>query len=118
MEEADTMSIGALLTQTCQVQQLTTSASALGGVVNAWADRIASAPCLLNQRQSGEGVEFGKVTSRDGNILFIEYSASAAAIIESDRVIISSKTYEVTAQPYDAGYRNSHFQIELEEIEI
>jgi len=115
------MSLENLLTQTCQVQKLTTSASALGGVVNTWTDRIASISCLFNQRRSSigtESIEFGKMTNRDDNILYLPYSASAVSIAVSDRVIIDSKTYEVTTQPYNVGNRNKLVQVNLEEVEI
>lgn len=112
MEEDELLSIDSLLTQTCSVQKNTTSQADTGGVINTFANRIASLPCLLNQRRSqGEIIEFGKVTNRDGNILFAEYNTSAAAIVPSDRITLGTRTFEVTKTPYDPGNRNNHFQI-------
>ncbi len=118
MEEDKLLSIDSLLTQTCVVQKNTTSQAATGGVINTFSNRIASLPCLLNQRrrQQSEVIEFGKMTNRDDNILFTEYNTSAATIIASDRIVVGSQTFEVTKTPYDPGNRNNHFQIEVEEI--
>ncbi len=115
------MSLANLLTQTCQVQKVSTSAAATGGIVNTFTDRIASAKCLFNQRRrrvGSEQTEFGKVTFRDENILYMQATGSALNIIASDRIIISSNTYEVTSKPYNVGNRSVNLQIELEEIQI
>ncbi len=117
MAEEVFLSIDTLLTETCSVQKTTTSSTSAGGVVNTFTNRIASLKCLLNQRRRrSEAIEFGKVTNRDENILFTEYNTSAATIVESDRIVSNSRTFEVIKTPYDPGNRNSHFQIELEEI--
>ena len=112
------MSIENLLTQTCSVQKNTTSQAGTGGVINTFTNRIASLPCLLNQRRrrQGEVTEFGKVTMRDENILFAELNTSALTIVASDRVTLGSRIFEITSTPYNPGNRSNHLQIELEEI--
>lgn len=111
------MSIENLLTQTCSVQQNTTSAAATAGVINVFTNRINSLPCLLNQRRRrGEAIEFGKVTNRDENILFIAATTSALTIVPPDRITLGSRTFEVIKTPYNPGNRTNHLQIEIEEI--
>lgn len=103
------------------MQKIGTSQAATGGVINTYTDRIASAPCLFNQRRrrvGSEQTEFGKVTFRDENILYMQAQGSALSIIPLDRIIINSNTYEVTSKPYNVGNRSVNLQIELEEIEI
>ena len=115
------MSLANLLTQTCQVQKVSTSKAATGGVINTFTDRIASAPCLLNQRQriaSSEGGDFGKVTFVDENFLFMNAAGSALSIVPSDRIIISSNQYEVVNKPYNVGNRSVLLKISVTEIEI
>ena len=115
------MSLENLLTQTCKVQQISTSAASTGGVINTFTDRISAVSCLFNQARTflgSEETEFGKVTNRDEDRLYIAATGSALSIIPSDRVIIGSKTYEVTTEPYNAGNRNVILHIGIEEIQI
>ena len=112
------MSIENLLTQNCSVQKKTTSQAGTGGVINTMSPRIASLPCLLNQRRrrQGEVTEFGKVTMRDENVLYTQANTSALTIIASDRVTLGSRIFEITSTPYNPGNRTNHLQIEVEEI--
>ena len=117
MEKDKFLSIENLLNQTCSVQYTTTSAAATGGVINTFANRINSLPCLLNQRKtSREVIEFGKVTMRDVNVLYTPITTSALTIISSDRITIGSRTFEIVKTPYNPGNRSNHLQIEVEEI--
>lgn len=112
------MSLTGFLTQTCSVQSITDSASPLGGNIKTFANRITSLPCLLNQRRfrTGESVEFGKVTSRDTNVLYCEANTSALTIVSSDRITLGSKSYEVIQTPYNTSQKTHHMQIEVEEV--
>ena len=111
------MSIENMLTQTCSVQKIATSAAATAGVVNTFTNRINSLACLFNQRiTSREGIEFGKVTNRDINILYTAVTTSALTIADSDRITLSSRTFEVVSKPYNTGNRSNHLKIEIEEI--
>ncbi len=114
------MSLENLLTQTCQVQQISTSAAATGGVINTFTDRIAAVKCLFNQREGtlSEQSEFGKRTNRDDNRLYLQATGSALNIIPSDRVIVDNRTFEVTTKPYNAANRSVLLHVGLEEIEI
>lgn len=121
MAKEEILSLENLLTQTCQIQKIATSAAATGGVINTYTDRIGSVACLFNQRKVSnisEEREFGKRTNRDEDRLYLQAQGSALSIIPSDRAVIGSRTFEVTTQPYNAGNRNVLMHIGIEEIQI
>ena len=109
-----------MLTQTCTIKSVTTSATGLGGLRKLFnSNRVTSARCLLNQRSTrgGESESFNKVTTFDENWLYMQAITSATSIIPSDRATIGSRTFEITTKPYDVANRGVLLKMGVVEID-
>jgi len=100
---------------TAVINKTVTSQTAMGGMKKNYEQRIGSLLCRMSAKSVIEGDELGKMTLREVNRLYCEASTTNKAIIESDRVVIGGRTYEVTgiANP---GLQDHHLEIDLSEI--
>jgi hypothetical protein len=110
------MSVGAMLTETVEVQSLTTSQNDMGGISKTFATRIASLSCMICKKTVSEVDQFGKRTARNTMMLYCEYSTANAAIDVKDRVVWGTRTFEVRT-PYNPAGKDVLLQIEIEEID-
>jgi len=79
---------------TCTIQTVTRTAGATGGITESWANTYTSVKCRLDPRGGAEGVSSDAVEAIGTWTLNIPYDQ---AISVEDRVVHTSKTYEVTA---------------------
>ena len=107
-----------LLNNTCEVQSLTTTQNSMGAQKRVYATRISSMKIAYMQRKGrlfGEGERFDKTTVNYTHVFYAEYNAANSAIVESDKIILDSKEFEVK-KIYNASGRNNHFEIDAEEL--
>lgn len=97
------------------IQQLTTTKTGMGGLKKDYSTRISGLKCRISSKRSREVDEFGKLTNRTILRLYCTATATNRAIVASDRVVHSSKTYEITAVRNPAE-QNHHLEIDLREI--
>ena len=102
-------------TSSVTVQQRTSTKLNTGGLSKDYSTRISSLKCRISSRNSTEGFEFGKKTGRTTLRLYCEASATNRAIVPSDRITYSSRTFEIMP-PRNPGERNHHLEIDLVEI--
>lgn len=101
------------------VRQVTTTKTPMGSVKKDFSTRIASLPCRISTdrvaKQITETDEFGKMTIRGLWRLYCEASTTNKAIEESDRILLDSRTFEITgiANP---GMQDHHLEIDLLEV--
>ena len=102
------------------VQQKTVTKNPMGGPVIAWSNRIAAMPCRIGrpggQRGLSESDEFGKMTIRNIWRVYCEATSTNQAIIVSDRIVVESKTLEVTGI-YNACFEGHHLEIDCLEVD-
>ena len=80
------------LPDTCTIQTKSTSAGAMGGISETFASTYTNVACRLDPKGGGEGVVNFTIEGNTVWMLNIPYNQ---AITVADRVIHSSKTYEV-----------------------
>lgn len=117
------MSVLSLLTQTCKVQSVTASRNEMGGEIKTFATRthgtgftLSALPCLIKAKRQDETTDFGRIGERSDFRLYLEYTSANNTVTAQDRIIVSSRTYEVRGTPYDPGGRNELLHIEVENI--
>jgi hypothetical protein len=97
------------------VQSLSSAQTATGTFNPTYSTRIASLPCLVQGKTLSETDEFGKKTLRNVYRLYCENNSTSSAIDESDRVVWSSRTFEITGIK-DGGGQSHHLEIDLREV--
>lgn len=105
------------LNSIAEVQQITTSQTGMGGQKKNYSTRISALACRISKKFKGlnEVEQFGKLTIRNLWMLYCEATTAALAIIETDRIIFNSKTYDITGI-YNPGQLDRHLEIELLEV--
>jgi len=100
------------------VQQKTNTSTSMRGSKVTWTTRIAALRCRLS-RSSGrglsEGDEYGKMTVRNVWRIYCDATSTNKAIVVSDRIVVESKTLEVTGI-YDACFEAHHLEIDCLEV--
>jgi hypothetical protein len=109
------MAISDFYDSTVVVQQKTVTRTGMGGSSETFSSRISSLPCRIDTKRVREQDDFGKVTVRTVYRLYCEASTTNLAMIESDRVIFGSLTFEITgiANP---GQQDHHLEVDLVEV--
>ena len=80
------------LPDTCTIQTKATTAGAMGGIVEAYTNTYTNVACRLDPKSGGEAVINFTV---EGNTVWMLNIPYDQAIAVTDRVVHSSKTYEV-----------------------
>lgn len=88
------MSLLSLCTTTCDIERKTTTASASGGQVEAFANVYDDLPCTI-QPASGRTIE--EHGRRGMQITHVVYTPTAISLLAGDRLIIGSTKYLVTS---------------------
>jgi len=119
------METGGLITDffnsTATIERENQSTTSMGGVKKTYSTRITSLKCRITpmsiHRRSAysEADEFGKMTIRQGLILYCKTSTANKAIDESDRVVLGSRTFQVKGIN-NPGLLDRHLEIDLLEI--
>lgn len=102
------------------VKQLSLTQTSMGGSKKTFSTRISALECRMTLRPSSavqvtETDQYGKMTVREVWRLYCAANAANKAIIESDRVEINSKTYEITGIG-NSGLLDHHLEIDLTEV--
>lgn len=107
---------------TAKIEQESQSSTSMGGVRRTYSTRITSLKCRItpmgiHKRTAyyAEADEFGKMTVRQGLILYCEASSANKAIDESDRVILGARKFQVKGIN-NPGLLDRHLEIDLLEI--
>lgn len=106
---------------TITVQQETQTKNPMGGVSRTYSTRIASLACRISpmdiRRRAAfaEAGEFGKMTIRQGLILYCDASSTNKAIDESDRMTLGTRTFQVKGIN-NPGLLDRHLEIDILEI--
>jgi head-tail adaptor len=83
----------------CRVQYLTEDVDADGQVVTVWRDRHAAVPCNVAPATAGRGSSGREIKRKDGTYVVANTSIALqghyADIVESDRAIVGSTTYDI-----------------------
>ena len=104
-----------MLDLTCSVQSVTDTKSAMGGSIKTYADRIASAPCSLMQKNARTTDEYGKDAERIIYRFYFESNETNNAIAVSDRITYDSRTFEIDSI-YDVAGKGELLQIDCTEV--
>ena len=110
--------LAGLLDLTCEVQELTATQNALGGMIKSYATRtgLAAAACSFKQIRANEAATYGKANLFAFYRFYIEYNSTTATIDKSDRIVFDSRTFEIKAI-YNVAGKNHHFQIDSLEVD-
>ncbi|KKN58272.1 hypothetical protein LCGC14_0553520 [marine sediment metagenome] len=106
---------------TVAVTQESQSKNSMGGVSRSYSTRITSLLCRVTsmdiRRRSAyaESNEFGKMTLRQGLVLYCDASSTNKAIEASDRVTLGTRTFQVKGID-NPGLLDRHLRIEMLEI--
>ena len=106
---------------TATVMQEAQSKNPMGGVKRTYSTRITSLLCRISpmdiRRRAAfaEADEFGKMTVRQGLILYCDASTANKAIDESDRMTLGTRTFQVKGIN-NPGLLDRHLEIDLLEI--
>ncbi len=109
------MSIEDFYTSTALVEQLIGTSNPMGGQVKNYSARITSMPCRVSRGKPIEVVEFGKETMRITWKLYCEANSANIAIVETDRITVSGKVFDVTGI-YNPGLLNHHLELNVLEV--
>ncbi|RKY10356.1 MAG: hypothetical protein DRP56_01215 [Planctomycetota bacterium] len=104
-----------LLVHSCVVKSISSAQTDQGTYDPTYANRIASLKCLIQGKTLSESDEFSRKTLRNVYRLYCINNATNAAIIESDRVVWGTRTFEITGIK-DGGGQSHHLEIELREV--
>ena len=88
--------VEATFSSTATVQRLTRTPNGAGGFTESWDDVLTGVSCALNARSGNEDLtadQPGEVTS------FVIHFPSGTSLLAQDRVVIGSRTYEITCVP-------------------
>lgn len=115
MEQIGRRMITDFFNSTGLVEKITTTQTGGGGVRRIHTMRIASVPCRLSTKTAKEVDEQGRIMVKERHRLYCEATTTNKTIIESDRVTVSDRQFEVVgiANP---GMLDHHLQIDLESI--
>lgn len=103
------------------VQREVKGKNPMGGVSRTYTARIASLKCRVTPMDIGrraafaEAGEFGKMTVRQGLILYCDASTANKAIDESDRITLGARTFQVKGIN-NPGLLDRHLEIDLLEL--
>lgn len=99
------------------VEQVTRVAAnrRVGSVATTYSTRITSLSCRMAKKNISETDDKGKMTVREVWRLYCAATSTNKAIVESDRVTISSRIFQVTGI-YNPGLLDRHLEINLSEI--
>lgn len=101
---------------TAVVSSLSTTQTGMGGMrKNYDTVRITSLLCRISNKNISETDEFGKMTVREGWRLYCDASSTNQAIIESDRITVAGKTFEVTGV-HNVAELDRHLQVDIIEV--
>lgn len=100
---------------TATVEQEVQSKNPMGGIVRSYTTRITSLLCRITPKTIRETDEFGKMTVRQGLRLYCDATSTNRAIEETDRITLSSRTFQVKGIG-NPGLLNKHLEIDLLEI--
>jgi len=109
------MSIEDFYTSTAVVQKVTNNRTNMGTVKKTYSSRIASLPCRFNFRRINEADQYGKMTVTEAGRVYCAATSTTAAIVESDRINIGTRTFEVTGIA-NVSFRDHHLQIDVVEV--
>lgn len=108
--------ISSFFNSTAVVNQLSTTQTGMGGMrKNYDTIRIASLLCRISNKNISETDQYGKMTVREGWRLYCDASSTNQAIIESDRITVAGKTFEVTGV-HNVAELGRHLQIGIVEV--
>ena len=109
------MSIEDFYTSTAVVQKVTSSRTAMGGNKKTYSTRIASLPCRFNFRRISEIDQYGKMNVTEVGRIYCAATSTTATIVESDRINIGTRTFEVTGIA-NVSFQDHHLQIDVVEV--
>lgn len=109
------MSVSDFLNSTAIVQKFIEHKTGMGGAAKQPTPRITALPCRLSKKRISETDEFGKMTLREVYVLYCDASETNRAIIESDRIDVLGRTFEIKGI-YNPGDLNRHLEIGIEEV--
>ena len=107
------MSVSSLMNNTCTITRNTPTQDAYGSAIASWSTISSGVPCRL-QKSKGQwrrNDELGEYLEKQYTV----YMKSNAGVLVHDRLIIDSKTYDVTANNMDSA--KHHFELQCELIE-
>ncbi len=109
------MSIADFYNSTAVVSQMIRQKTGMGSTSRSYATRIPSLACRLAMKTIAEVDQNDKATMREVWRLYCAATSTNKAIETTDRIVVNSKTFEVTGI-YNPGNLDKHLQIDLLEV--
>ena len=104
-----------MLDLTCQIQKVADSLNNMGGPIKTYSERIASASCSFRQLPSTPTDQYDKAGTVIVYRFYFEYSSTNSTIIATDRIVISSRTFEID-YIYNVAGKNDLYQMDCTEV--
>ena len=105
-----------MLDKTCDIKQVSTASTSMGGSKKTYTTRISSATCSLMAKTLSEVDLNGKMTLVNKYRFYLEYNSTNSAIEHSDQLVFSGDTYDIQAINDVAG-KNRLLQIDALRVE-
>lgn len=100
------------LPETCVIERKTTVSDGGGGTTDTWGDHATSVPCRIAPVAGGEtGMAGDRILDETTHVVTLP---SGQDITEADRIVLDSRTYEVT-QVRDRGAWELSRRVEVKE---
>jgi head-tail adaptor len=81
------MDISAMLNTTCTIQTLTVSQDSIGGVVEAYVERLENVPCRIRALNGDEVASLGTDRSNSTHRVYLQPGENLESLSDLDRIV-------------------------------